>query len=169
MNLKFTYTFTEKDSEVEKTGTARCYNSGCAHSMILEDIQKFERRFSSVIFHGRKDFEGDLECIGWITDPKASSNYEIRNWLYCKHNDKKYSGRSKKITIQEARKQLSECDGSLRDFLSHPLNNDEAHNLAEYWDFFLMHLNAAGVDLRDLPDQALIYMAMIDRIMEQPE
>lgn len=74
---------------------------------------------------------------------------------------------SKKMKLEEAKEQLSDCDGSLRDFSKQPLNKDEAHNLSEYWDFFLMHLNAAGVDLRDLPDQALIYMAMIDRIMEK--
>ena len=56
-------------------------------------------------------------------------------------------------------------DEYLRDAKSAPLSTNEAQDLIDLWDAFLMYF--AGFDLADLPLKALEVMAKIDKILKE--
>lgn len=60
---------------------------------------------------------------------------------------------------------IMEGDERLRDAQIAPLSTNEAQDLVDLWDAFLMYF--AGFDLADLPLKALEVMAKIDKILKE--
>ena len=59
---------------------------------------------------------------------------------------------------------IMEGDERLRDAQIAPLSTNEAQDLIDLWDAFLMCLCGAGFDLQDLPVKAINVLVKIEKI-----